>query len=126
MDITVVIKLYLQALENGSYDDIVSLFAEDGMVISPLYGTVKAFDFYRDLFKDTAKSKITLLDIFTSKSSEYVGAAHFRYEWTLKNGDIVSFECVDIFEFSEDGKIKKLKIIYDTYETRRIFEKIKE
>jgi len=126
MDIADVIKLYLQALESGSYDDIIRLFAEDAIVVSPLYGTVKASDFYKNLLKDTGKSKITLLDIFTSKNSEYIGAAYFRYEWTLKNGNIVSFECVDVFEFSEDGKIKKLKIIYDTHKARQIFEKLKE
>jgi ketosteroid isomerase-like protein len=125
MDIADVIRLYLRSLEQGSYDDVVKLFAEDAMVISPLYGTVKASDFYRDLFKDTAKSKITLLDIFVSKNSK-CAAAHFRYEWTLKDGNTVSFECVDIFEFSEEGKIKKLKIIYDTYEARRVFERLKE
>ena len=126
MDIADVIKLYLQALESGNYDDIIRLFAEDATVVSPLYGTVKASDFYKNLLKDTEKSKITLLDIFISKNSEYVGAAYFHYEWTLNNGNTVSFECVDVFEFSEDGKIKKLKIIYDTHKARQIFEKLKE
>jgi ketosteroid isomerase-like protein len=126
MDIAGVIEQYLLALEKSSYDDVVKLFAENAIVVSPLYGTVKASDFYRDLFKDTAKSKITLLDIFVSKNSEYVGAAQFRYEWMLKDGNTVSFECVDVFEFSKDGKIKKLKIIYDTYEARRVFEKLTE
>jgi ketosteroid isomerase-like protein len=122
MDTVNAITLYLRALEKGSYDDVVELFTEDAVVVSPLYGTVKASEFYRDLFKDTAKSKITLLNIFVSKNNE-CAAANFRYEWTLKNGNTVSFECVDIFEFSEDGKIKKLKIIYDTHEVRKIFKK---
>ena len=124
MNIVEVTELYLRALEEGSYDDIIRLFAEDAVVVSPLYGTVKASDFYRNLFKDTAKSKITLLDIFTSENSEDVGAAYFRYEWTLKDGDTISFEFVDVFEFSEKGKIKKLKIIYDTYKVRQIFGKL--
>ena len=122
MNVEEIVKLYLHALEKGSYEDIVKLFTEDTVVVSPLYGTVKASDFYRDLFKDTSKSKITLLDVFVSKNSEQVGA-YFRYEWTLKDGSTVLFDCVDIFEL-EEGKIKKLKIIYDTYEARRIFERL--
>jgi len=122
MNVEEIVKLYLHALEKGSYEDIVKLFTEVAVVVSPLYGTVKASDFYRDLFKDTSKSKITLLDVFVSKNSERVGA-YFRYEWTLKDGRPVLFDCVDIFEL-EEGKIKKLKIIYDTYEARRIFERL--
>ena len=125
MNVEEVVKLYLHALEKGSYEDVVKLFTEDAVVVSPLYGTVKASDFYRDLFKDTSKSKITLLDVFVSKNNEQVGVAYFRYEWTLKDGSTVSFECVDVFEL-EEGKIKKLKIIYDTYEARRIFNRLTE
>ncbi len=121
MKIEKVIELYLQALEKGSYTEIMKLFTDDAMVDSPLYGERKASEFFKELFKDTMSSKITLFNVFVSRS---VGAVHFRYEWTLKDGTPTSFECVDIFQFS-NGKIKHLKIIYDTYKTRAAFEKNK-
>ncbi|HEC95886.1 MAG TPA: nuclear transport factor 2 family protein, partial [Euryarchaeota archaeon] len=65
MEIEKTLKLYLKALEKGSYEDIIKLFTENAMVNSPLYGKIKASEFYKELFKDTAKSKITLLNIFT-------------------------------------------------------------
>jgi len=123
MEIKKTLKLYLQALEKGSYEDITKLFAEDAMVNSPLYGKIKASEFYKELFKDTKKSKITLLDLFTDRNA---GAAHFLYEWILKDETPTSFECVDIFHFFDDGKIKQLTIIYDTYKTRRSFENCKK
>lgn len=33
----------------------------------------------------------------------------------IKNGSAVRFECVDVFEFDEDGAIAKMTIVYDTY-----------
>ena len=125
MEIEKTLTLYLQALEEGSYEDIIELFTDDAVINSPLYGNIKVLTFYKELFKDTTKSKITLLNIFTSKNNRDVGAAHFRYEWILKDGTPTFFECVDTFQFSDDGKIKHLTIIYDTYRIRQHFEKIK-
>ncbi|MCD4719973.1 MAG: hypothetical protein K8S13_08955 [Desulfobacula sp.] len=53
-------------------------------------------------------------------------ALHFHYIWTLKNGKIVEFECVDIFEITPDRKkFAKLKIIYDTAPVRADFSESK-
>ena len=51
---------------------------------------------------------------------------HFQYKWTLKNGKIVEFECVDVFNITEDKtQFKKLKIICDTAQLREDFKKSK-
>ncbi|MBU7046496.1 MAG: nuclear transport factor 2 family protein [Theionarchaea archaeon] len=117
-----VLTQYIQALEKGDYSDIMALFTQDAVILSPLYGKVRASHFYKELLKDTGKSTITVFHVFTNKN---VGAIHFLYEWMLNNGTQTSFECVDIVEFSEDGRIKQLTIIYDTSGIRREFEKMK-
>ena len=119
------IKEYLKALEIGNYEAMMKLFTDDAVVHSPLYGEIKAVDFYRDLFNDTSKSTITLLNIFKSGNPN-IGAGHFRYDWVLKDGTPTSFECVDVFQFAEDGKIKELTIIYDTSKIRPSFEEMKK
>lgn len=119
-----ILNKYLHGLQKGSYTDIITLFAEDAVVNSPLYGKVKASHFYEELLNDTTKSKILVLNTFTNKSRN-AGAVHFLYEWVLKDGTVTSFECVDIVEFSEKGKITQLTIIYDTYELRKAFERMK-
>lgn len=119
-----IIQNYLQALEAGSADEIIKLFANDGIVHSPLYGSMPMKDFYKDLFSDTRQSTITLLNIFNSLTNERVYAAHFRYEWILVNGSRTNFECVDIFQFNEEGKITEMTIIYDTNKTRKAFEEL--
>ncbi len=126
MQIEKTIKEYLRGLEVGSYENIIKLFSPDAIVHSPLYGEIKAKKFYQDLFKDTSKSKIKLMNIFVSQNNPQIAAGHFRYDWILKDGTPTSFECVDVFRFAEDGKIKELTIIYDTSKIRTSFEDMKK
>lgn len=119
-----ILTQYLHSLEKGDYEGILELFTQDAVVSSPLYGDIKASQFYRDLLRDTTKSRITLLNLF--KSMKNVGAAHFLYEWILRDGTVTSFECVDVMDVSDDGKIEHLTIIYDTFEIRNVFEDMKQ
>ncbi|MBI3273634.1 MAG: nuclear transport factor 2 family protein [Candidatus Colwellbacteria bacterium] len=118
------IKKYLSALEKSDYENLISLFALNATVHSPLYGEVEAKKFYKNLFKNTNKSVISLKDIFMSEDN-LKGAVNFLYDWTLSDGSQVSFDCVDIFKFNSDGKIQELTIIYDTSQTRPKFDKLK-
>ncbi|VVB58645.1 L-lysine 2,3-aminomutase [Candidatus Anstonella stagnisolia] len=119
------IRQYLNALESGSYRTMIQLFSSDAIVHSPLYGDVNANEYYSGLFNDTTSSKISFLNIFTSQNPSRA-AGHFRYDWTLKNGGKISFQCVDVFQFDETGKIKDLTIIYDTAPIRSSFQEMKQ
>lgn len=122
MDSEKILTQYLHRLEKGSYQDVIALFTDDAFVNSPLYGKVNASHFYRELFRDTTQSAITVLHTF---ANSHTGAVHFLYTWVLKDGTETSFECVDVVEFTGDGKIQQLTIIYDTYPVRQSFEKMK-
>lgn len=117
------LKKYLQFLEAGDYEKLISLFSKDAVVHSPLYGQVDAAQFYNDLFEDTSESKLTLLNIFTGEK-ENTAAVHFQFDWTLSDGTAALFEVVDVCKFLSDGKIEELKIIYDSAKTRPAFEKL--
>jgi len=117
-----IIRAYFNGLEARSYEQVMSLFAQDAMVHSPLYGDVNAQQFYQELFAATESSVITLKNILVSTTNSHVAAAHFLYDWILKDGSPAPFECIDVFEFSDDNKIIDLKIIYDTYFIRGVFE----
>lgn len=118
-----IIKAYFHGLEARSYEQVIALFSKDAIVHSPLYGQIKADKFYRELFADTNSSKITLKNVFVSENNSNIAAAHFLYEWTLKDGTLAPFECIDVFEFDSDNNIIELKIIYDTWNVRQKFEK---
>ncbi len=115
-------RKYLDALNEGSLEKVLSLFDANAIVVSPLYGEIPAADFYRDLFADTSRSETTLLNMFEAMGDNASVALYFQYKWTLKSGKIVEFECVDVFEFAKDRKkFTKLKIIYDTAPIRAYF-----
>lgn len=110
---------YLDALNEGDLEKVLSLFTKNAVVVSPLYGEMDAISFYKDLFADTKKSDTKLLNVFdTSDKGDSIGL-HFHYTWTLQSGEVVKFEVVDVFELSDDkSHFKKLTIIYDTYKIR--------
>lgn len=115
---------YLHALNEGNLSAVLSLFTPDAQVLSPLYGAKRASDFYRELFDDTNRSVTRLKTVFDHADTGSSIALHFEYDWTFQNGQLVQFECVDIFELTEDGKyFKSLKIIYDTAPLRADFER---
>ena len=109
---------YLKLLEEGNTAQINDLFAADALVHSPVYGTMNPKSFYSTLSNDTNNSELEILSIFENQKGDQV-ALHFNYKWTLKNGQLVAFDVVDIFEF-RDNKITDLKIIYDASVTRSL------
>ena len=117
-----IIKKYFESLSNGDYKSLIQLFDSEAIVFSPLYGKRLAKDFYKELIEDSDEnSKVDLITAFVKGSK---GAGHFEYSWILKNKKKSSFEGVDLFEFNEEGKIKQIKIIYDTFRTRENFNKM--
>lgn len=137
---TEVAEKYLDCLRAGDLDGMDELFSEDALVHSPLYGEREARAFFRDLFSVTGRSEIELMDVFRHASRDDLVAARFRYRWTLSDGEVTDFECVDVFELElgerrakwrlfgggEDRgtvEIKRLTIIYDTRDARSKFER---
>ena len=110
---------YISALETGNQSSILSLFSEKAVVESPIYGTMDAISFYRELGEDTSQSRLKIQGIFEEKESKRA-ALYFTYHWTMSSGNEVTFDVVDILEIDEEGKIKKLIIIYDAEVARKL------
>ena len=104
---------YIELLAKHDIPGLVTLFSEDGKVVSPLYGTRSAKDFYQALVDDSLSSKLSIKGIFEDKDSGQM-ALYFEYQWTKKDGGQVLFDVVDILSFDDHKKIKLLTIIYDT------------
>ena len=116
---------YLDALNRADLKKVLSLFEDDAVVISPLYGEVPVADFYSSLFSDTQESKTRLLNILESTENHNIVALHFQFQWTLENGGYIDFECVDLFELSlNSNRFQKLTIVYDTYPIREDFNSL--
>lgn len=114
---------YLVFLEKGEIDKVVSLFTEDGIVDSPLYGTQSAKVFYKSLANDTNSSKLVFDGLFYEDNSSRISLL-FDYIWELKSNAIVQFKVVDILELTPENKIQKLTIIYDTIHSREALKEL--
>jgi hypothetical protein len=118
-----VARRYVQLLEQGNIALVIQLFTINGIVQSPIYGTQRADDFYRQLAKDTYRSELSIKNIFEEETQPKL-ALYFEYVWTLRSGKVVRFDVVDILEFDEENNIQKLTIIYDTVVSRQLVKEL--
>ena len=112
------IRTYLQALERGDAAAICALFAPAAQVFSPLLGWLAPAPFFDKVVQASGQSTVTLIDICASTLGARRATGYFIYDWALKDGATVRFECVDVFEFDANGLIETLTIVYDTYPVR--------
>ena len=103
-------RKYIEFLEKGDLNGINRLFHKDGMVESPLYGKMRASEFYKELMSDTTKSQLEIKGIYETPESNSI-ALFFNYKWTMKNNEIADFDVVDIIDFNNTSEIRNLKII---------------
>lgn len=116
------VRTYLRHLHAGDTAGLIATFEDDGVVHSPFLGTMQARDFFPKLAQASRQSVITLIDLFASVQpvDQIVRvAAYFRYDWTLSDGRLVDFTCVDVFGFRPSGdRIESMHIVYDTHPLR--------
>ncbi|AXV84720.1 nuclear transport factor 2 family protein [Ralstonia solanacearum] len=116
------VRAYLRHLHAGDTAGLIATFEDDGVVHSPFLGTMEARDFFNKLEQASSGSVIKLIDLFASVQpvTDVVRvAAYFRYDWTLSDGRLVDFTCVDVFSFRRDSaRIREMRIVYDTHPLR--------
>lgn len=118
------VATYLRSLTDADAATAVSLFADDGVVHSPLYGPRPARDFYPELFADTSEAHLTLRSVMSGKdqAGQPTVSFWFHFDWRLPSGAAAPFDAVDVATLGADGRIKELHVIYDTVDVRPIFE----
>ncbi|MGK5680087.1 nuclear transport factor 2 family protein [Actinoplanes sp. URMC 104] len=115
---------YLQALRTGNVALAVSLFSDDGVVHSPLYGPQPAEDFYPALFADTSQANLVLKSVMSGTDSTGARTVSFwfHFDWRLPSGRAAPFDVVDVACLDADGQIRSLHIVYDTVDVRPAYE----
>jgi hypothetical protein len=117
------VKTYYQDLEKGSYEGIIACFSKYAVVDSPIYGKMQASEVFKDLLQDSAKMKITLISVFSSIGKPSGVCAQYNCQWILKNSQFTSYEGVDVFQISPEGKIDKLSMFFDASKVREVWKK---
>jgi ketosteroid isomerase-like protein len=123
---TDLVATYLDAPERADLPGVLRLFAPNAMVYSPLYGPTPATSLYPRLFRDTAKSRPTLRGVLEGRTSDGkrpLVAFWFHFVWRFNSGEDAPFDCIDLAELDEDGRIVTLRVVYDTANVRPAFER---
>jgi ketosteroid isomerase-like protein len=105
---------YLAAFTEGDLGVILQLFAPEAWVYSPTQDQPRRpIDFYPALLE---RSKGTVFTPKTCFAGDQPGTAAilFDYHKKMPDGSIRPFDCVDLFAFDAQGKIRELRIIFDT------------
>jgi ketosteroid isomerase-like protein len=114
-----VLQTYMDALGRGDYATITALFSPDGRVISPFLGEMAAEPFFDRLAEASEQNVITPIDIFLSESGGNHAVAYFQYDWTVRDGTVITFKVMDYFTFAPGSDlVSLLDIIYDTHPIR--------
>ena len=117
-----VLQTYMDALGRSDYLTVAGLFAADGKVRSPFLGEMAAEPFFDRLAKASETNVIRPIDIFLSESGAPNAVAYFQYDWTVRDGSLISFKVMDLFRFAPDSdQITYLDIIYDTHPIRETY-----
>jgi hypothetical protein len=114
-----VLQTYMEALGRSDYGTVKSLFAPGGRVNSPFLGETFADPFFDRLAEASARNDITPIEIFLSGSDKNHAIAYFQYDWTVRDGTLITFKVMDLFTFEPTSdKVTYLDLIYDTHPIR--------
>jgi hypothetical protein len=117
------VRKYLLALEAGDAEKAAALFVPHGWVQSPFLGRLPVREFVRKVTSSSLGSKLTVYDVLVSAEGQLRAVAYYLYDWTLKDGSHVAFDCADVFNFDrETGKIESIVLVYDTDPVRDVVE----
>ena len=115
------VRKYLKALEAGNAAAAGALFTKDGWVQSPFLGRLPVRDFVTTVADASGDSKLTVHDVLVSAEGHPRAVAYYLYDWRLKDGSRVAFDCADVFNFDlQTGHISSIVLVYDTHLVRDV------
>ena len=118
------VRKYLKALEAGDVDKAAALFTADGWVKSPFLGKIPVRDYVSKVASASSASELTVHDVLVSAEGHMRAVAYYLYDWRLKDGSKVAFECADVFNFDpQTGHIASIVLVYDTHLVRDVVDK---
>ena len=117
------VRKYLKALEANDVDKAAALFTPDGWVQSPFLGRLPVRTYMAKVANASSSSQLTVYDVLVSAEAHMRAVAYYLYDWRLKDGSKVVFECADVFNFDpQSGHIASVVLVYDTHLVRDAVE----
>lgn len=118
-----IILQYCELMKQNNITSLTELFTKDAQIISPTLGTQTVEEFLYFIDK-TKRTEIFLNELFKSQINVNRIAAHVTVNSLWEETKTLQVEAIDIFEFDENNKIKKLEMYYDSHVMRGFLEKL--
>ena len=117
------VRNYLKALEAGDPAKAAALFIPDGWVESPFLGRLPVRQFIKKVADASNGTRLTVHDVLVSAEGNLRAVAYYQYDWRLKDGSRVAFDCADVFNFDPaTGHLQSIVLVYDTHPVRGVVE----
>ncbi len=114
---------YLKALEAGDAERAAGLFVPDGWVESPFLGRLPVRQFVSRVAEGSRDTRLTVHDVLVSAEGHLRAVAYYQYDWRLRDGSRVAFDCADVFNFDPaTGRLQSIVLVYDTHPVRQVVE----
>jgi hypothetical protein len=114
-----VLQTYMKARDRSDYATVESLFAARSRVLLPFLGEMPADLFFDRLAAASTTNVITPIDIFFSAAEKDHATAYFQYDWTVRDGALITCKVMDLFTFDPGtSKVMHLEFLYDTHPIR--------
>ena len=118
------VRSYLKALEAGDAGKAGALFTPSGWVQSPFLGRLPVREFVRKVAESSSGARLTVHDVLVSAEGHLRAVAYYEYDWSLRDGSRVAFDCADVFNFDpESGHIASIVLVYDTHPVRGVVDR---
>ncbi len=118
-----IVHAYLKALETGDPEKAAGLFIPEGWVESPFLGRIPVRQYVKKVAESSKGTRLTVHDVLISAEGHLRAVAYYNYDWRLKDGSRVAFDCADVFNFDPStGHIQSIVLVYDTQPVRSVVE----
>ena len=118
MSVQTTIQRYLRAVQHHDYGEVIACFADDAVVVHPIFGRQPAAGFFQTLFAKTSADKLTVKTIFHCADNPATAAVLFFDEWRSADGTEFKNDIVLIFDFDRDDRVQNLTVVFDTFPVR--------
>lgn len=113
-------RRYQGAINRKDLPAVLDLFVPGAIAKAPISGMLQVGEFFPRLFRHDKICIARLSNIFESMGAAKATALRYDCTCVLKNGKLINFDCLTIFEIDEDRKrFSSVSIYYDASDLRR-------
>jgi hypothetical protein len=110
---------YRAAVKARNLDAILTMFAPDAVITTPLRGASDVKTYHEWLFSVVKESTVKVQNVFQALNGDICIAVQAKYKWVLNNEKVINFGGMSVFEFTPDRKqISKMNTFYDAAQVR--------